>query len=170
MRKGRIYSEVRKKAILRAKITVFVLLMVATFVAIVLTSYKKEEVNIISAEGAVIWKVGYVESELKLQDYIYNTSEKGGKYGQIPYEFSTAYLELPRIYTDSSSAIARFHQLYSESNLVYEAYPYCLVEHWYKLDDEGEEGYLLSERSSLIDTWLVCHKFGLIDSTGHYID
>jgi len=170
MKKGRIYKARRKRVILRIKIVFFSLLMIATFVAIVLTSCKKEEVNILSAEGAIVWKVGYVNSELRLQDYTYNTSGRGGKYGQIPYEFGTAYIELPRIYTDSSSAIIRFHQLHSESNLVYEAYPYCLVEDWYKLDDEGEEGYLLSERSSLIDTWLVCHKFGLIDSAGHYID
>ena len=170
MRQGRIYLEKRKKVILGIKIVLSSLLMIATFVAILLTSCKKKEVNILSAEGAIVWKVVYVNPEVKSPDYVYNILESDVKYGQIPYEFSTAYLELPRIYTDSSSAIARFYQLYSESNLVYEAYPYCLVEDWYKLDDEGEEGYLLTERSSIIDTWLVCHKFGLIDSAGHYID
>lgn len=173
MRKGRIYSEVRKKIILRITIVLFSLLMIATFVAIVLISCKKEEVNILSAEGAIVWRVVYVNPEVKSPDYVYNILESDVKYGQIPYEFGTAFIELPKIYTDSSSAITRFYQLYSESNLVWQAYPYCLIEDWDKFeeDDEGKsKGYLLSERSSLIDTWLICHKFGLIDSAGHYID
>ena len=142
------------------------MLMVAALTGVgIFYLYAKDDESLIEP---VVWKVGYVDPEHKLQDYVYSTSEKGCRCGQQPYAFSSAYLELPGSFKDSSLAIERFHELYSKSNLVHEAYPYCLVKDWEELDDKGEDGYLLTDRTQWIDTWLVCHRFGLIDSLGHY--
>ena len=164
MKKGRIYSEKRKKAILGIKIVFFSVLMVTTFVAILFTSCTKKK-----QPKTIIWKVSYVDTTIKLQDYVYSTFEGSCKCEQQPYHFNTAYLEIPIMYKDSSRAVSRFYELYSNSSLIYEAYPYCEVADWEDLNKK-ENGSLLTVRNQWADTWLICHQFGLIDSTGNYIN
>jgi len=164
MKKGRIYSEKRKKAILGIKIAFFSVLMIATFVAILFISCTEKE-----QPKAIIWKVSYVDTTIKLKDYIYSTSEGSCRCGYQAYHFDTEYLEIPTMYKDSSRAVSRFYELYSKSNLIYEAYPYCEVADWEDLNKK-ENGSLLTVRNHLADTWLICLQFGLVDSTGNYIN
>jgi len=151
----------------RKKIVFFIVLLLVSFSVVVSFGHEKKEIEEI--DDYIIWKVSYVASELKLKDYIYSTSEEGCRCYYRPYEFNSTYFQFPSILTDSSVVMEEFHEFYNESYIAFEVYPLCFVGDWNK-DLKKEDGTLLTVRNESVDTWVVCQKLGLIDSTGHYID
>jgi|3_EtaG_2_1085321.scaffolds.fasta_scaffold79998_3 hypothetical protein len=139
------------------------------FVLIGASGCSRDYANVATDEG-VIWRVAYIDMNLKMEDYIHSTSENGCKCAHMPYMFSSDYLEIPISIIDSSAAIKRFYDFKDkETYVVYEAYPYCKTKDWEVVKD-SDDRKLLTVRSTLVDTWSMCQKFGLIDSKGHYIN
>lgn len=123
-----------------------------------------------SGDDGVIWRVAYINTNLKMQDYIHSTTESGCRCGHMPYMFSSDYLEIPKSTIDSSTAIERFYDFKDkETYIVYEAYPYCKTKDWEVVKD-SDDRKLLTVRSTLVDTWSMCQRFGLINNIGHYIN
>ncbi len=117
----------------------------------------------------IVWRVSYINTNLKMQDYIHSTTEKGCKCRYMPYAFGSDFYELPDSAMDSVGAVNKFYEFKDkETYVVYQAYPYCKIEEWYPIED-WEERKLITVRSEIVDTWTICQKFGLIDSAGHYI-
>ena len=143
------------------KITI--LTLVLTGAAISLHLYSKDE-----KDTGIIWRVAYINTNLKLQDYVHSTSEKGCKCKYQPYEFNSGFYGLPDSTADSLAAINRFYEFKDRATyVVYEAYPYCKEEDWYPIEN-WRDRKKITVRSDLVDTWALCQKLGLIDSEGHY--
>jgi hypothetical protein len=142
-----------------------ILTLVLAGAAISLHLYSKDEKN----TGNIIWRVSYINTNLKKQDYIHSTTENGCRCSYMPYEFGSDFYELHLdSVIDSTSAINRFYDFKDEETyVVYQAYPYCKVEDWGAPEDWADRK-LITARGHLIDTWAMCLKFGLIDSAGHY--
>lgn len=114
-------------------------------------------------EQGTVWKVAFIDTHIKSQDYIHNSDDKGCKCGHQPYLFgSTFYHELS---TDSITMVNKFRQTYDEGYIPYAVYPYCSADDW-KNNPRDIEYY--DKRSTVISSKELCLKYGLIDSLGHY--
>ena len=149
------------------KITILTLVLTGAAISLHLYSKDEKDTGDEKETSDIIWRVAYINTNLKMQDYIHSTTENGCRCGHMPYMFSSKYLEMPRSAIDSSAAIKRFYDFKDkETYVVYEAYPYCKTEDWKAADVEDDK--LLTIRSTMVDTWSMCQRFGLIDSVGHY--
>jgi hypothetical protein len=116
-------------------------------------------------EQGIVWKTAYINTHIKSQDYIHNSDGKGCKCGYQPYLFgSTFYHELS---TDSVTMVSKFYQTYDDGYILYAVYPYCSADDWKNNPRDIE---YFDKRSIMISSMDMCLKYGLIDSSGHYIN
>ena len=126
----------------------------------------KEDVN---SNHNIIWRIGYLDTDDKVEDYIHSESENGCRCTLQPYEFDNQYFEMMSPADDSVAAVNKFRKLFSKTSyIVYEAYPYCKAKDW-ATQETFEEKNRITKRKTVIDTWAVCQRLGLIDSEGHYV-
>jgi len=125
-------------------------------VCILLSSCKKEE-------QGTMWKLAFIDTHIKSQDYIHNLEGKGCHCGYQPYLFgSTFYHELN---ADSMTMINKFYETYDTGYILYAVYPYCSADDWRNSPRDIEH---YDKRSTMISAMELCLKYGLIDSSGHY--
>jgi hypothetical protein len=133
------------------------------------SSQKDLDKDDVSSNHNIIWRIGYIDTENRLEDYIHSTSKNGCKCSYRPFEFDNQYFEMMDPADDSVAAVNKFRGVFPKASyLVYEAYPYCKVKDW-ATQETFEEKNRITKRETLIDTWAVCQRLGLIDSEGHYI-
>tara|TARA_R100000789_G_C2981231_1_gene143527 strand:+ start:356 stop:913 length:558 start_codon:yes stop_codon:yes gene_type:complete len=131
---------------------------------------KCTSINSLRSNDNIIWRVSYIDTDAKIEDYIHSTSKNGCKCSYQPYEFRQEYFEMVNLADDSVAVVDRFRKSYPKtSNVVYEVYPYCKVKDWATVET-FDDNDLLTIRNTLIDTWIMCQRFGLIDTKGHYIN
>ena len=98
-------------------------------------------------QNTIVWRVAYINTDLKLQDYVHNTSENGCKCRHQPYAFGSDFYEMPYSLKDSTRVIDKFYDFKDkESYIVYEAYPYCKQEDWVPVES-WEDRKMLTVRS-----------------------
>jgi hypothetical protein len=147
----------RVKTFLRDVRFVIVCILVISILSLLSSCKKKEQ--------GTMWKVAFIDTHIKSQDYIYNFEGKGCKCGYQPYLLgSTFYKELV---TDSIAMVNKFHQTYDDGYILYAVYPYCSADDWKNNPRDIE---YFDKRSTMVSSMDICLKYGLIDSSGHYIN
>ena len=139
---------------MKYKIETFLLVVSILFL---FSSCKKEE-------QGTMWKVAFIDTHIKSQDYIHNPEEEGCHCGYQPYLMGSTFYKEP-IGVDSLYMVDKFRQTYDEGYIPYAVYPYCSADDWVNSPRDIE---YYNKRSTMVSSMDVCLKYGLIDSSGHY--
>lgn len=115
-------------------------------------------------EQGTVWKVAFIDTYIKSQDYVYNFEGKGCRCSHSPYLFGSTFYKEP-LGIDSLSLVNKFRETYDEGYIPYAVYAYCSVEDW---NDNPRDIEYYDKRSTIIDAVELCYKYGLVDSIGHY--